>query len=125
VTRIAPKRNKYGARKVQFQGITFDSKAERDYYLLLLAKQQAGEISGFRRQPQYVLQEAFRNAEGKHRAAITYTADFEVTYPDGRVEVVDVKGYVTKDFSIRQRLFERRYGIALKVIKPEDIPKMR
>lgn len=118
-------RNKYGAKKNQFHGKTFDSIAERNYYLLLLSKQQAGEITSFRCQPEFILQEAFRNAKGEHRSAIKYTADFEVIYTDGRLEVVDVKGHAARDFSLRLRLFEKRYGIPLTVVKPEDIPKLR
>jgi hypothetical protein len=118
-------RNKYGAVKNTFQGITFDSKAERDYYLLLLSKQQEGTIQTFRCQPEYLLQESFRNAVGKARASIKYTADFEVTYPDGRIEVVDVKGHAARDFSLRLRMFEKRYGIPLTVVNPKDIAKPR
>jgi len=120
-----PKPNKYGARKTTFNGITFASQAERNYYLELLARKQAGEIADFRLQPEYLLQEKYRNADGKARQAIKYTADFEVTYPDGHVEVVDVKGHAARDFSLRLRLFEKRYGISLKVVKPDEIRRLR
>lgn len=101
--------NKYHAKRATFGDEVFDSTVERDYHLLLLAREQQGEIESFRRQPHYVLVESFAKNGRKHQA-ITYTADFEVTYPDGRVEAVDVKGGVeTEAFSIRARLFEWRY----------------
>lgn len=118
-------RNKYGARATQFAREAFDSIAERNYFVYLKSLQQGGEVAQIERQPKYILQEAFRNAEGKHRAAIKYTADFKVTYADGRVEVVDVKGFAARDFSLRKRMFEKRYGVALKVVKPNEIPRMR
>ena len=117
--------NKYGARKALFGGEWFDSTAERNYYMYLLALKQSGEVVHIERQPQYVLQEAFRNAAGKHQAAIKYKADFRVTYADGRVEVIDVKGVASRDYSLRKKMFEKRYGIALVEVKTKDVPKAR
>jgi hypothetical protein len=117
--------NKYGARKSIFAGEWFDSTAERNYYMYLLALKQSGEVAQIERQPQYVLQEAFRNAAGKHRASIKYTADFRVTYTDGRVEVIDVKGVASRDYSLRKRMFEKRYGIAIVEVKTKDVPRAR
>ena len=117
--------NKYGARKSIFAGEKFASAAERDYWLYLLALKQSGEVTEIERQPQFVLQEAFRNAAGKHQAAITYKADFRVTYADGRIEVVEVKGYASRDYSLRKKMFEKRYGIALVEVKTKDVPKAR
>ncbi len=88
--------------------ISFDSKAEADYYLLLLAKQQAGEIKSFRTQPKYLLQERF-SKDGHTIRPIEYIADFEIEYADGRVEVVDVKGMETEGFKIKRKLFDYRY----------------
>ena len=47
--------SKYGSSKVEFQGIVFDSKYERDRYLYLLDLQKQGKISGLRRQTQFLL----------------------------------------------------------------------
>ncbi|GMA64736.1 DUF1064 domain-containing protein [Alicyclobacillus fastidiosus] len=126
MTRVGsiPRRgNKYGAKK-QFAGQIFDSKAERDYYLYLLSLQQSGEVTDIRLQPQFELQPSYKVA-GHKRSAIKYTADFEVVYADGRREVVDVKGFAARDFSLRKRMFEYRYGVPLTVVKPEEIPRMR
>ena len=101
--------NKYHAKKATFGDEVFDSTVERDYYLILLSREQHGEIRSFRRQPKYVLIDGFVK-NGRKYQAITYTADFEVIYPNGRIEAVDVKGGVeTEAFSIRARLFEWKY----------------
>ena len=99
------KPNKYNARKTTVCGHTFDSKREGDVYLELLAKQQSGEIVRIAFQPQYTLLEAFTDNEGKKQRAITYTADFFVTYADGHSEVIEVKGMRTRDYLLRKKLF--------------------
>lgn len=100
--------SKYNNKKVVYDGITFDSKAERDYYLYLLDLKQRGIVTDIQLQPSFLLQEKFRK-NGKLYREIAYKADFEVTYADGHVEIVDVKGMVTKDFAIKQKLFEYKY----------------
>lgn len=59
-------------------------------------------------QPSFLLQEKFRK-NGKLYREITYKADFKVTYADGHVEIIDVKGMVTKDFAIKRKVFEYKY----------------
>jgi hypothetical protein len=118
VTRLTLRsRNKYGARKTTINGITFDSTAEAEYYLYLLAKQQAGEIASFRRQPRYRLQDGFTKRGKKYRP-IDYVADFEVMDKHGRITVVDVKGTKTEAFGIKRKLFEAKYpNLGLIVVK--------
>lgn len=48
-------KNKYGAHKVVFKGIEFDSRYERDRYILLCHKQRHGEISGLRLQREFLI----------------------------------------------------------------------
>ena len=100
--------SKYNARKTSVDGHTFDSKAEGNYYLILKEKQRRGEIESFKLQPKYILQDGFRK-NGKKYQPITYKADFEVYYPDGEIEVIDVKGVQTEAFKIKAKMFERRY----------------
>ena len=45
--------NKYGAKKVMFKGITFDSCYERDRYIYLCHLQKQGKISGLRLQQRF------------------------------------------------------------------------
>jgi hypothetical protein len=106
---------KYGSKKVTIDGHTFDSKAEAKYYEQLKWLKQAKQITDFKLQPRYLLQEAF-SKNGKHFRKIEYVADFEVHHLDGSVEVIDVKGYETKDFLIKRKLFERLYLYKLSVV---------
>ena len=48
-------KNKFGAKKVEFKGILFDSTHERDFYIKLLALQKDGKISGLRLQTPFLL----------------------------------------------------------------------
>lgn len=98
-------RNKYNARKTTVCGRTFDSKREAEIYLDLLSRKQHGEIVRIRLQPSYTLLEGFRDNQGNKQRAITYTADFFVTYADGRHEVIEVKGMRTRDYMLRKKLF--------------------
>jgi protein associated with RNAse G/E len=99
--------SKYKSKKVIVDGIEFDSKLESQYYIHLKALQQRGEIEYFERQPRFVLQDAFTK-NGKKYRAIEYVADFMIV-KDGKVTVVDVKGYETADFKIKKKLFEYRF----------------
>ena len=54
----------------------------------------------------------------REKSGAKYTADFKVTYIDGYVEILDVKGGpVTRDFPLRQKLFEKKTGMELIVIR--------
>lgn len=100
--------NKYGARKTIIDGIPFDSKKEAERYQELKLLRCAGEIIDFTLQPKFELLAGFEK-KGKKYKPITYTADFIVIYPDGRREVEDVKGVLTRDFQIRRKMFEIQY----------------
>jgi len=99
------KPNKYNARKTTVCGHTFDSKREAEIYLDLLSRKQAGEIVRIGFQPSYTLLAGFKDNQGNKQRAITYTADFFVTYADGRSEVIEVKGVRTRDYLLRKKLF--------------------
>ena len=99
------KANKYNARKTTVCGHTFDSRREAEIYLDLLSRKQHGEILRIGFQPQYTLLEGFKDNTGKKQKPITYTADFFVTYADGRSEVIEVKGVRTRDYLLRKKLF--------------------
>lgn len=99
------KPNKYGAKKTTVYGRTFDSKREAEYYLELLDKKRRGEVVSITLQPSYTLLAGFRDNQGNKQRAITYTADFFVTYADGRAEVIEVKGVRMRDYLLRKKLF--------------------
>lgn len=97
-------------------GITFDSIAESKYYEQLKWLKQAKQIKDFKLQPKFVLQDGFKK-NGKTFRSIVYKADFEIHKLDGSVEIVDVKGKITKEFAIKQKLFERKYLNSLTLLK--------
>ncbi len=103
-----PKKHKYNARKTVVDGITFDSQREADYYCELKLLVRAGEVEWFELQPEFVLQEAFTH-HGKKYREIKYVADFIIGYPDGRVEIVDVKGRKTREYQMKKKMLLKKH----------------
>lgn len=100
--------SKYGSRKTTVDGITFHSAAEARYYQQLKIRKYAGDITDFELQPAFPLMPTFRK-NGKTYRGIKYVADFKVTYPNGRIEIIDVKGMKTGEYGIKRKLFEHYY----------------
>ena len=107
---IIPKqaKSKYHSRKVTIDGHTFDSKRESEYYLELKLRKKANDILDFELQPEFVLQDGFRR-DGKAIRAIKYIADFRIIHKDFSVEIVDVKGVITKEYAIKKKLLLAKY----------------
>ena len=82
-------------RQVGNVTVTFHSKKEANRYSELLLLLTAGEIKNLKLQPQFTLQEAFMQPDGKKISAIRYTADFSYIQ-DGKLIVEDVKSTATK-----------------------------
>ena len=101
--------NKFHAEKVEIDNIKFDSKRESQYYLLYKDMLKRGEIVNLELQPRFTLIPAYTNHAGKKVRPCHYTADFLLTYPDGRQTVVEVKGFRTRDYLLRRKLFEWKY----------------
>lgn len=98
----APK-NKYNARKTVVDGITFDSKKEAEKYQELKLLLRAGEIVDVHLQPKFELIPDFEY-RGKKIRGVNYTADFLVVLKDGTVQIIETKGYKTRDYVIRKKL---------------------
>jgi len=99
---------KYNNKKIEVDGILFDSKHEAEYYIYLKKKKKKGEIAGFELQPKFELIPKFEK-EGIKNRAITYTPDFKVIYPNNDIEIIDVKGYSTQQGNLRKKLFDYAY----------------
>lgn len=98
------RKRKYGNRKVQIDGYTFDSVHEGNRYLELKFLLNAGKIKDLEMQKQYELQPAFRNARtGKMERPIYYRADF-VYHDLERKETVieDAKSEATRKDKVYQ-----------------------
>ena len=110
--------SKYGAKKITIDGITFDSKAEGRYYEHLLKLKKTGVVEDFEMQKVFTLLDRFAHPHtGRIVRAVTYRADFKVYYTDGRVEVVDIKGFPTPEFKIKAKMFMFRYQVPLVLLK--------
>lgn len=101
---------KYKAVKVVVDGITFDSKRESERYQELKEMVQNGQIDNLILQPSFELQEGFVNSKGQKVRPIIYKADFSYTDADGKLVVEDVKGMETKDFKLKRKMFDFKYG---------------
>lgn len=101
-----PKVSKYRNEKTVVDGITFDSKAEAFRYCELKNLKTYHKITWFSRQPSFLLP-----------GGIRYRPDF-IVCQNGHIWVEDVKGMETKEFKLKQRLWEESYpGLPLKILK--------
>ena len=118
-------RNKFGNKKVIYQGIKFDSVKERDRYIELELLQRTGNISDLQMQVKYELIPAqYENGKCVERACIYY-ADFDYyeNQDNSRVHIVeDVKGYrdpqsaAYAKFVIKRKLMRYIHGIAVREV---------
>ncbi|MFA6364578.1 DUF1064 domain-containing protein [Methanoregula sp.] len=128
---------------VDGQPHTFPSKAEAARYLQLKCLEKAGIVTRIELQPEFELQPAYKKCHGvvftyeedykrlfkkatcpvcgkkmPLTRAITYVADFRVTYTDGHQELEDIKGFSTEIFLLKKKLFEFKYpDLTLDVVK--------
>jgi hypothetical protein len=91
-------KSKYKANKTSIDGHTFDSQKEAEYYCELKLRLQSNEIKSFCLQPIFML------APG-----LKYKPDFIIFHHDGSCEVIDVKGFKTKEYIAKKKIFEDKY----------------
>ena len=96
------RKSKYRSNKVSIDGHTFDSQKEADFYCELKLRLKSGEINGFCLQPIFIL------APG-----LKYKADFIIFNTDNSTEVVDVKGFKTKEYIAKKKVFEDKYNLKI------------
>lgn len=129
----------------EYKGILFDSKTEANYYKYL---EQDKTVLHIDIQPKYQIIEPYkvfcnrcsgvgkilnvgtsrynkcrvcRGTGKKPKGGAVYTADFKVTYIDGFMEVIDVKGGpATRDFPLRKKLLETKTGQEVVVVRWKD-----
>ena len=108
------KQNKYHNKKVIYDGIKFDSQKEKNRYIGLKQLERLGVIQNLQRQVKYELQPSFK-LNGKTIRSITYIADF-VYIQDGVEIIEDTKGFRTKEYLLKKKLFEYKYQKEIKEI---------
>lgn len=107
---------KYHNKKVEYDGYTFDSIRERNYYIKLKLLEKAGKIKELELQKEFELQPSFK-LNNKTSRKITYRADFTYkTTEDDKLHVIDVKGFRTDVYRLKKKLFEYKYRIEIEEI---------
>lgn len=115
--------NKYHAKKVELDGLKFDSKKEAKRYRELLLLERAGQIKDLQMQVQYELIPSQKDISGRViERAVIYIADFvytDISTPVHRLIVEDVKGYRNTNsaayakFVIKRKLMLYKNGIKI------------
>ena len=93
-----------------FDGITFDSKHERDRYVELTLLEKAKVIQDLKTQVSFPL-----IPKSKYGREIKYVADFTY-YENGELVVEDTKSPITKTpvYRLKKRLMAEKYDIEIK-----------
>ena len=112
-------KSKFKNKKVELDGLTFDSKKEARRYNELKLLERVGYISGLELQKSFVLAESvkFEN-EPRAKPAVRYVADF-VYIENGKMIVEDVKSSATKSlpvYRLKKHLMKSVHGIDIKEI---------
>lgn len=122
--------NKYRSKKIEVDGMTFDSRKEYRRWCELSLLERAGKITDLQRQIKYVLiptqyepPTVGKNGALKRGKVIerecSYVADF-VYIENGNLVVEDVKGYkgggAYSVFTIKRKLMLYVHGIRIKEI---------
>jgi hypothetical protein len=130
--------NKYHNSKVEYNGIIFDSKKEKDAYIYLKALEDKGVISNLVLQPKWELIPAIKETYIKHlktkdkecertvQLPITYTADFQCEY-NGELYCFDVKispKMLPIEYRLKVKMLRYFYGIKIiEIYKVSDFDK--
>ena len=96
------KKAKYRAQKTSIDGHTFDSKKEAEYYCELKNRLKANDIRGFCLQPIFIL-----------ATGLKYKADFIIFHNDDTTEIVDTKGFKTKEYIAKKKVFEDKFHLKI------------
>jgi len=109
------KRSRYGNKKGNYMGMTFDSVGERDRFIYLQDAEQRGQIRNLRRQVTFDL------GTCKYRADFQYEAFRTPTPWEPRqwyTVIEDFKGgyKLPNDFRIKAKMMEER-GTPIRIVK--------
>ena len=104
-------KNKYNAKKVVYEDLTFDSKMELNIYKRLKELEKDNIIYNLDRQVKFEL----IPKNDKYRAC-SYIADFVFDTKDKHF-IIDVKGVVLDVFRLKQKIFYDKYKEEIKVVK--------
>lgn len=110
--------SKYGAKRVQIDGITFSSMAESRRYIELKQLEAAGHISKLELQPRFELAPSVKyTGSARAKPALRYTGDFAYVDHLGKKVIEDVKGFSDRSYEIRKHLMLAIHGIEIKEVR--------
>lgn len=98
--------SKYLNQRTIVDGYRFASIKEGHRYKELKILEKAKEIKDLQIQPEFILQIAFTDNQGKKHQPIKYVGDFQ--YYDNKLKqivVEDVKGFVTQTYKVKKKMF--------------------
>ena len=119
---------KYNSKKLEVDGIKFDSKKEANRYQELRLLEREGLIRNLQRQMKFTLLPAQKEEDTKGpkggvikgkviERECSYIADFVYQLPDsGKVVVEDTKGFRTPEYRIKKKMMLYFYGIRIKEV---------
>lgn len=121
------KPSKYKNKKIEIDGITYDSKKEAKRHQELIFLERTGEINDLRRQVKFVLIPSQREPDtigsrgGIHKGKViekecSYIADFVYKTVDGITVVEDTKGFRTTEYIVKRKLMLYIHGIRIKEV---------
>lgn len=110
--------SKYKAKKINYEGMVFDSKKELNHWLELKELETEGIITDLQRQVEFELipRQTYNNKFLYH--PVKYKADMTY-YKDGEYVVEDVKSKMTRslpDYVMKKKLLYYTHNIILKEI---------
>lgn len=124
------KKSKYRNKKVEYEGISFDSKKEMNRYVFLKDMEDKGVIENLERQVRFVLIPSITEDRIVHlktkdkvvkktiQLAITYTCDFAY-YKDGEYVVEDCK--ISPKVKPDKYILKNKMMFALKGIRIKEV----
>lgn len=112
------KPSKLRNKKVEIDGIVFDSGMEGRFYLYLKGEKAKARIRGFKRQVVYELISKYEIAGRKVRA-MKIKIDFEVETNEGAEIAIDVKGHPTEKALLKRKIFEQKFKKPLQWVREE------
>lgn len=109
--------SKYKNKKIEADGIKFDSELEAKRWQELKLLQKAGAIKELRRQVRFELQPSYKK-NNKIIRGIYYVADFMYwSYTERKYIIEDTKGYRTEIYKLKKKIFEYKYpGMEIKEV---------
>lgn len=119
---VGAKPSKYRNVKVEADGFTFDSRHEADVWMLLRAREKAGDITQLRRQVPFTLYVPMFGKDGEslnmNAALMTYVADFQFLDKSGQRVVMDAKGQKRRicPYPLKAKAMALSYGITIEEV---------